>query len=233
MQSETVNFTWSAASRVLSQHHEPRQEPLRCRPGPPCPRDAGRRSDAGAPRGQAGRRPSPHAARGPAAGLQPSRERHELRHVARDALLQQPRRLRPAQAARTPRDHRPRAGGEVVLAGQLPEPRVLSAPGRALARRAALHLEGREVHLRHGARGPRRAGEAPHQPAQGVVRQRRGHRGARLSHRDLPAQAPAAFAAGDARLRLLTRAARARAAGRAPRAVRRHRPLQAQGMEAG
>ena len=39
------------------------------------------------------------------------------------------------------------------------------------------------------ARGARRAGQAPAEPAQGLVRQRRGHRGARAAHGGVPAQA--------------------------------------------
>ena len=52
-------------------------------------------------------------------------------------------------------------------------------------------------------RGPRRAGQAPHQPAQGLVREHRGDRGGGPAHGGVPPQAAAALAADDARLRLL------------------------------
>ena len=50
---------------------------------------------------------------------------------------------------------------------------------------------------------PDAAGQAPPEPAQGLVRQRRRHRGARPVHRGVPPQAAAALAAHDAGLRLL------------------------------
>ena len=102
--------------------------------------------------------------------------------------------LRPAQAQGERRHHHRRAGREVVVAGPLPQPRLLPPQGRQVARRQAVHLEGREVHLRHGARGARRRRQAPAQPAQGLVRQRRRHRGARSVHGGIPTQAPAALA---------------------------------------
>ena len=50
---------------------------------------------------------------------------------------------------------------------------------------------------------PDAAGQAAAEPAQGLVRERRGHRGARAAHRRVPPQAAAALAPADARLRLL------------------------------
>ena len=52
---------------------------------------------------------------------------------------------------------------------------------------------------------PDAAGQAPDQSAQGLVRERRGDRGARSAHRGLPPEAPAAVAPADAGLRLLAR----------------------------
>ena len=62
--------------------------------------------------------------------------------------------------------------------------------------------------------------------------ERRGGGGARSLHGGLPAQAPAAVAHCHPRLRLLAGDSRPRAARRAPLALRGHRPLQVQGMEA-
>ena len=88
-----------------------------------------------------------------------------------------------------------------------------------------VHLPRRQVHLRRGPRGAGRAGQAPAERAQGLVRQRRGHRGARALHGGVPAQAPAAVAPSHARLRLLARVPGPRAARRAAPALRRHRAL--------
>ena len=131
---------------------------------------------------------------------------------------------------RTPRGRARRA---VVVAGQLPEPRLFPPQGRQVARRQALHLEGRQVHLRHAARGAGRAGQAPHQSAQGLVRQRRADRGARSVHGGLPAQAAAALAADHARLRLLAGLRGARPARPVPHELHRHGPVQAQGVAPG
>ena len=80
---------------------------------------------------------------------------------------------------------------------------------------------------------PDAAGQAPDQPAQGLVRQRRGHRGARPPHGGLPPQAAPALAPDDARLRLHADLRRPRAARRATARLRRHRALQAQGVAEG
>ena len=124
------------------------------------------------------------------------------------------------------------AGGEVVLAGRLQEPRVLPPEDRHVARRSALHVEGRQVHLRHGPRGARRGGEAARQPAQGLVRQRGGHRDSGSEHGRVPPQAPAALAAAHAGQRRLTRLPGARRARGSADAVRGNGPLQAEGVEA-
>ena len=116
------------------------------------------------------------------------------------------------------------------MAGQLPQPRVLPPQGRQVARRQAVHLEGREVHLRHGAGGARRRRQAAAEPAQGLVRQRRRHRGTRRLHRRVPAQAAPALAHHDAGLRLLAGLRRPHPAHAVPDGVRRHRALQGQGV---
>ena len=87
----------------------------------------------------------------------------------------------PAQAGRERRHDHPRAGREVVVAGQLPQPGLLPAQGREVARRQAVHLEGREVHLRHGARGARRR-----RPSCGSTRARSGTPTSRPSRRPTP-----------------------------------------------
>ena len=195
---------------------------------PPAAAQAPRRR----PRGQAGRRPSPGAPRGPAAGLRDPRVGHQLGDVAGHALLQQPGRstTRPSgSGASTPSSRSwPRSGpGRTTTATW-----SSSCGGRQVARWPAVHLEGREVHLRRGARGRGGARQAPDQSPQGVVRQRRRDRGARPLHGGLPPEAAAALADRHARLRLLPGDPRPRAARRAPLALHRHRPLQVQGVEA-
>src|SRR5439155_892849 len=77
------------------------------------------------PAAQIRRRSQPDAPRGSAAGVRHPRDRHDLDRLAGDAVPQQPRALRSPQEDRERgHDHR-RAGREVVVAGQFPEPRVL------------------------------------------------------------------------------------------------------------
>ena len=121
------------------------------------------------------------------------------------------------------------SGGRGRTAGA---PGLLPPQGRPLARRPAVHVEGREVHVRHDPGGPGHAGEATLEPAQGLVRQRGGHRGAGPAHGDVPAQAPAALAPRHAGLGILARLPRPRAARRVPHPLRRHRAVQAQGVAA-
>src|SRR5215475_9367328 len=101
-------------------------------------------------------------------------------------------------------------GRSLVVAGQLPQPRVLPQEEREVARRSPLQLARREVHLRRGARGAGSPHQTPAERAQGLVRQRGRHRGARSLHGGVQAQAPPAVASSHARLRLLARVSGAR-----------------------
>ena len=119
------------------------------------------------------------------------------------------------------------------MAGQLPQSRLLPAQRREVARRPAVLEQGREVHLRHGARGRRRAGQAAHQPAQGLVRQHREDRDARRAHGRLPPQAPSTVDPHDAGLGLQSRVRRPRPAGELPDELRGDGAVQAQGVAQG
>jgi hypothetical protein len=143
------------------------------------------------------RRPDTQARRNPqrdagrrSAGLLGARVLDDLRCVAPVTLLLQSRPVRSGQGARVGRDGHSRARGTLVLAGQLPKSRVLPPEERPLARRPAVYREGRQVHLRRGPRGARRAREASIESKKRLVRERRRDRDARRADRDLPAQAP-------------------------------------------
>ena len=138
----------------------------------------------------------------------------------------------PLKPVESDRHRHRRARREVVVAGQLPEPRVLPASQREVARRPAVHLQGRQAHVRRRPRVARRGGQAPAESAQGVVRQRRGHRGARAAHRGVPPQAATALAPAHARLRLLAGVPGPRAAERSAPALRGHRAVPAQAVHA-
>ena len=176
------------------------------------------------------RLPQRDAPRGPAPGLRHPRGVHVLDELPGPAVLQQPRLLRPGEADGEHGHHRGRPRRAVVVAGQLQEPRLLSPEGRQVARRQAVHVEGRQVHLRHAPRGAGRAGQAPHQPAQGLVREHRAHRGGRSVHGGVPHEAPAARAPDDARLGLHPGLCGPYPARAIPHELHRHRPVQAQGV---
>src|SRR2546427_718612 len=188
---------------------------------------ASRRADA-----EAGRHPQ-RDADGGSAGILDPRVVHHLRSVAGGALLLESRDLRSAQAGRERGDRHRRAGRALVVAGQLPQPRPLPPQEREVARREAVLLGRRQVHLRRRARGQGRAGQAPLEPAERLVRQRRGHRGARRPHGDLPAQAAPALVDPDARVWVFARVSRPRAAGRATPALRGDGTVQAEGVHPG
>ena len=119
----------------------------------------------------------------------------------------------PLKAAGERRHRHSRARRAMVVAGQLPQSRLLPAEEREVARRPALHLAATSKYTFDVVReAPDAAGQAPPQPAQGLVRQRGGHRGAGAAHRGVPAQAPAAVAPAHARLGLLAGLPGARAA---------------------
>ena len=94
-------------------------------------------------------------------------------------------------------------------------------------------LEGREVHLRRPPGGARRAGQASRQSPEALVREHRGHRDAESRHGDLPPEAAPAVSPPDARLRVFPGVPGPRADGGAANEMRRHRPLQAEGVPAG
>ena len=102
--------------------------------------------------------------------------------------------------------------------------------GREMARRPAVHGQGREMHLRPAER--QGAGQVPQEPAQGVVRQRRGCHGQRRLRGDVPSQAAATVAAGDARLRLFADLSLPCPGGADAHASDRHRALQVRRVQA-
>ena len=101
---------------------------------------------------------------------------------------------------------------------------------REVARRPALHGQGRRLHLRPADRQGR--AEAAPQPAPVVVRQRRErHRRQRRPGHD-PSQAAAALDPVAARLRLLADLSLPRAGGADAHQAGRHRPLQVRRVQA-
>src|SRR3989442_145593 len=64
----------------------------------------------------------------------------------------------------------------MVVAGQLPQARLLSPRRREVARRQAVHRQGRHVHVRPPARSAGRSGQAPPQSPAGGGRERGGRR---------------------------------------------------------
>ena len=146
------------------------------------------------------------------------------------ADLQQSGRLRSAQAAEQHGHDRARAGDELGLEQGQHRAHLQAAPGRQVARRQAVHRQGREVHLRPAA--GQGAGQVPQEPAQGLVRERRRRHDQRRLRGDVPSQAAAAVAAGDARLRLYADVSLPRAGGADAHASDRHRPVQVRRVEA-
>ena len=136
------------------------------------------------------------AARRLAAGILDPRDVDDLDDVASHAVLQQPRAVRSAEA-------RPRAWTPIV--GELAERWSWQDGYRNLVfflRKGVKWHDGQPFTSKDVKytfdmvrEAPDAAGEAAPQPAQGLVRQRRGDRGGRPAHRGLPAQAPAAVAA--------------------------------------
>ena len=103
--------------------------------------------------------------------------------------------------------------------------------GRQVARRQAVHGQGRQVHVRSGRRARRLRG-LPQEPAQGLVSQRRGDHDQRRPRGLLPAQGAAALLPGPARLRLLADLSLPRVAARHARQAGRHRPVQGRRVQA-
>ena len=174
-----------------------------------------RRSPRPPPRGQAGRPPG-GAPRGPAAGLLDPRVRRPTRYLAGDALLRQPGRLRPDQAAR---DAPRRSSAELAEKWSWQDNYrnlVFFLRGRQVARRRP--FTSKDVKFTFDT-----VREAAGRPARnsGSTRERSGTRTWTRSrppilHGGVPPEAAAALPGGHARLRLLPGDPR-------PRAVRQHR----------
>jgi len=151
-----------------------------------------------------------------------------VRRRALHVALQQLGDVRPARAQEQPRDGRARSRHEVGLEGRQQEAGLRPARGREVARRPALHRQGRRLHLRPAAG---RRDQAPAQSALGVVDQRReGHRRQRHPGH-VPSQGATAFAGGAARLRLHADLSLPRAARPDAPQAGRHRPVQARRVQ--
>ena len=114
------------------------------------------------------------------AGVRRPRDGDHLACVSVVAVLQQPGDLRPRQpAVESPDSVVRRAGRAVVLAGQLPQPGVLPAARTSSGTTASPSPRRTSSSPSTWcARRPDATAQAPPQPAQGLVRQRGGHRGA-------------------------------------------------------
>ena len=116
--------------------------------------------------------------------------------------VQQPRALRPEQAAEQPRRHRARPRQVVELERRRQGPHLQAAGRREVARRQAVHREGRRLHLRPPDRARART-ELRTQPAQTLVPQRRATSRPTATYEvDLAPRPAAALDAVDARLGL-------------------------------
>ena len=119
---------------------------------------------------------------------------------------------------------RPGSRRELGLERRQEEAQLQAAAGRQMARRQAVHVSRRQMHLRHA--DGQVAAEVPQEPAQILVRRgRRRHRQRRLRGRVQP-EAAAAGAAGAARLRLYAGLSLPRLARRHAHQADRHRPVQ-------
>ena len=147
-----------------------------------------------------------------------------------DGRLQQSRAL---QAGRCPEQHavhRPRPRRKLGLGRGRQGPDLQAAPRGQMARRQAVHRRRRQMHLRPAARKGR--GQAPRQPAQGMVQQRRrGHRQRRFRG-GLSPETAAAGVAGPARLGLFADLPLPRPAGADAAAPDRHRAVQVRRVQA-
>src|SRR6476660_1438376 len=104
--------------------------------------------------------------RQPAERLDPRRG-HDLDRHALHGRVQQPGALRPGEEAEQRCDYRARPRRKLVVGRYAHQAHLQAAPGGEVARRQALHGEGRAVHLEPAHRqGPRRV---PQEPAPGVV----------------------------------------------------------------
>ena len=147
-------------------------------------------------------------------------------HVA----VQQPGALRPGQAAEQPAGHRPRPRQVVELERRQQGPHLQAAGRREVARRPALHRQGRHLHLRPADRQGR--GQAAPQPAPLVVRQCRQRHRQRRSRGHGPSQAPAALDPVAAGLGLFADLSLPYPVGADAHQADRHRALQVRRVQA-
>ena len=119
---------------------------------------------------------------------------------------------------------RPGSRRELGLEQRRQDARFQAEARRQMARRQAVHVERRQMHLRHG--DGEVATEIPQEPAQILVRSgRRRHHQGRLRGRVQP-EAAAASAAGAAGVRLYADLSLPRNAGGNAHPSDRHRPVQ-------
>ncbi len=140
-----------------------------------------------------------------------------------DGAVQQSCHLRPAQAAEQHRHHSAGAGHQLGLEQGRDATDIRAAAGGQMARRLAVHGQGREMHFRPAA--GQSAGQVPQEPAQGLVRERDGCHGQRRLRGDVPSHAAATVAACDARFRLYADLSLPRLRSANANASDRHRPL--------
>ena len=174
-------------------------------------------------RTEAGRHPADLSSRQPGQRLDP-RGGDLFGQHSLHAGLQQPRHL---QAGRGAEQHGlDRAGSrrELGLERRQQDAHLQAAAGRQVARRQAVHVRRRQMHLRHA--DGQVAAEVPQEPAQVLVRPgQRRHDSRRLRGRVQP-EAAAAGAAGAARLRLHADLSLPRLAGGDAHPSDRHRAVQ-------
>ena len=140
------------------------------------------------------------------------------------AGFQQPRHLQAGRRAKQPGVDRPGSRGELGLERRQQDAHLQAEAGRQMARRQAVHVRRRQMHLRHA--DGQVAAEVPQEPAQILVRRgRRRHDERRLRGRVQP-EAAAAGAAGAARLRLYAGLSLPCFARRHAHQADRHRPVQ-------
>ena len=93
------------------------------------------------------------------------------------------------QEAQLARHHRARSGGKLGLGRGQDQAHIQAAPGRQMARRQAVHRQGRAVHLEQAdGQGHRRL---PQEPARHLVAQPEGSHGQRRLRGDVHSQSTA------------------------------------------
>ena len=143
------------------------------------------------------------------------------------SALQQPRDVRPERRQEQLRIDRARPRHQMGDERRRQAGRLHPAPGREMARRQAVHRQGRGLHLRAAAG----RGQAAAQSARGLVQQRREGDGRQRLRRHLPSQGAAALAAGAAGVGLHADLSLPRPVGRHAPQADRHRPVQARRVQ--